>query len=582
MPVMSKLTWCFVITLALYWLGGAHFFMHNPGGSGLSLPYNMVGWMFISLLICFGLWQVTQEQKIRISRANTLLWLGALLLVIPIFFTQPKWMDLALPRLFGLVAGVIFYFALLQFRFSGPQRIGLLYLLLGAVLIEAFFALVQYYLLTPGNWIGFDTTLKRPYGIFQQVNVLATFLATGLGLALYLLRFDEKLQLTNWRGIMVLVTLATSSLLILVIASRVGHLSALAVFVLVWPQIWKRSPRYALIALLMMVVGLAAAYVSMHYAGGGRDLAAYQSRGYRLLYWSTALDMIKQKPWLGWGYGSFEYNFVHFFYAPGHWQPGMIKMEQNLDHPHNETLFWGVEGGLVALLGIAIFIGAFVYSLVRLSGGKRWAILALALPILFHTQTEYPLYHSVLHWMVLLFIFWFADEEVQGHGISDITFHYWLFFRTFAVAIPLATIVYMGTGLQAGWLITQYERTQMSQPELLDKVINPLPWLTRFQFNVMTFRLIVALKTNNIEEMHAYLDWATLFNSATPRANVYNNVILLLKQLGEKAKADALLQEARRLYPEDPFFYPELRQQPVNGQVSAAKPVSMSVSSGQR
>ena len=107
MPVMSKLTWCFVITLALYWLGGAHFFMHNPGGSGLSLPYNMVGWMFISLLICFGLWQVTQEHKIRISRANTLLWLGALLLVIPIFFTQPQWMDLALPRLFGLVGGVV-------------------------------------------------------------------------------------------------------------------------------------------------------------------------------------------------------------------------------------------------------------------------------------------------------------------------------------------------------------------------------------------------------------------------------------------------------------------------------------------
>jgi len=371
-------------------------------------------------------------------------------------------------------------------------------------------------------------------------------------------------------------------LLILVIASRVGHLSALAVFVLVWPQIWKRSPRLAVVAFLIIAIGLVAAYLSMHYVGSGRPLSTYESGGTRLLYWSTVLDMIKQKPWLGWGYGSFEYNFVHFFYAPVHWQPGMIKMEQNLDHPHNETLFWGVEGGVVALLGIAIFIGAFVYSLVKLSGGKRWAILALALPILFHTQTEYPLYHSVLHWMVLLFIFWFADEEVQGRGISDITFHYWLFLRTFAVAIPLATIVYMGTGLQAAWLITQYERTQMSQPELLDKVINPLPWLTRFQFNVMTFRLIVALKTNNVEEMHAYLDWATLFNSATPRANVYNNIILLLKQLGETAKADALLLEARRLYPEDPFFYPEFRQQPASKKTSSAKPISMAVSSGQR
>lgn len=130
--------------------------------------------------------------------------------------------------------------------------------------------------------------------------MLATFLATGLGLALYLLRFDDKLQLTNWRGIMVLVTLATSSLLILVIASRVGHLSALAVFVLVWPQIWKRSPRYALIALLMMVVALVAACqyaLCRWWKRSGRVSESWVSSA--LLVYSARYDQAKALAWLG-------------------------------------------------------------------------------------------------------------------------------------------------------------------------------------------------------------------------------------------------------------------------------------------
>ena len=479
-----------------------------------------------------------------------------------------------MPRLFGVVGGVLLYFAFLQFRFSRVQRLALLYLLLGAIFIEALFALVQYYLLTPGNWIGFDTTLKRPYGIFQQVNVLASFLATGLAIALYLPSFDEKCQLGNWRGWLVAGVLFSTSLLIVVIASRVGHLSALLSFLILWPILLRRSPRLAMFSLLLIVAGISLAYISMHYSGGGRSLDEYQSRGYRQLYWSTCLEMIKQKPWLGWGYGSFEYNFVHFFYGDGRWQPGMIKMEQNLDHPHNETLFWGVEGGLVALAGIAVFLSSFLLSVKRLAGAQRWAVLVLALPILMHTQTEYPLYHSVLHWCVLIFLFWFADEEAQDSAAVDVAFDYWLFFRTFAVIIPLCVIVYMGTGLQAGWLITKYERSQMSRPDLLEQVINPLPWLTRFQFDVMTFRLIVALKTNDVKEMDAYLDWGALFNASTPRANIYNNMILLLTQRGEKEKAEALLQEAKRLYPDDPFFYPEKRPKPVMPPVSAEKKAS--------
>ncbi len=33
----------FAAVCALYWLLGMHFFMHNPGGAGLYLPFNAWG-----------------------------------------------------------------------------------------------------------------------------------------------------------------------------------------------------------------------------------------------------------------------------------------------------------------------------------------------------------------------------------------------------------------------------------------------------------------------------------------------------------------------------------------------------------
>ena len=47
-----------------------HFFMHNPGGAGLYLPFNMMGWVFVSLLISVGIWHLTQTKQFRITSYN--------------------------------------------------------------------------------------------------------------------------------------------------------------------------------------------------------------------------------------------------------------------------------------------------------------------------------------------------------------------------------------------------------------------------------------------------------------------------------------------------------------------------------
>ncbi|WP_432612569.1 pilin glycosylation ligase domain-containing protein, partial [Aeromonas dhakensis] len=215
-----------------YWLLGMHFFMHNPGGAGLYLPFNAWGWIFASLVIGLGLWRVTLQQRLVFSLLQGWLWLGGLLLLLPMAYPGFELKDYAIPRLLGLFAGLLFLFCLYQWPLVRASRDRLIYLLLGAVAIEALLGLVQYYLLVPGNWIGYDTHANRPYGIFQQPNVMASFMATGLVLASWLeLRGNPHVWL---RGLRYGVILA-ASLLLVVLQSRVGQLGGLLALLLLVP-----------------------------------------------------------------------------------------------------------------------------------------------------------------------------------------------------------------------------------------------------------------------------------------------------------------------------------------------------------
>ncbi|GAB3226688.1 hypothetical protein [Pseudaeromonas pectinilytica] len=184
----------------LYWLLGMHFFMHNPGGSSFYLPFNMVGWAFVSLLIGIGFWQVAGSQRLYVSSLQAGLWGGFALLLIPLFAHTELPIEAGVPKMLGIAAGLLLLFALSQLRLAREQRLLLLYLLLGAVAIEASLGLVQYFLLTPGNWIGYNTLINRPYGIFQKDSVLSSFLALGISVALYL-QFYSVRKPNSWQNI---------------------------------------------------------------------------------------------------------------------------------------------------------------------------------------------------------------------------------------------------------------------------------------------------------------------------------------------------------------------------------------------
>ncbi|GJC02898.1 ligase [Aeromonas caviae] len=542
-----------VIVSALYWLLGMHFFMHNPGGAGLYLPFNAWGWIFASLVIALGLWQVTLRQRLVISSLQLGLWLGALLLLLPMAYPGFELQDFAIPRLLGLFAGLLFLFVLYQWQLASRARDRLLYLLLGAVAIEALLGLVQYYLLTPGNWIGYDIRVNRPYGIFQQPNVMASFMGTGLALAIWLeLRREGNPWLKGLRyGVIV-----STSLLLVVLQSRVGQLGGLLALILLVPQLYRQRQLGRMLGLVAL--GFAFGLVSQYgMSGVKRGIEIYQSGGYRPIYWAYCTKLISQMPWTGWGYGSFESVFLQHYMADKAQHPAMVQIEYNLDHPHNEFLYWAVEGGIAPMIGMVLMGGALLWRVSRAGWVRGPALLALVTPILLHTQTEYPFYHAIAHWWALLLLVHVLDAEVEeGAEVSwrEYTYRPWLLLRFAAIAIPLIVVPFMLTAIHTAWVVTQYERGGYKQPALLLDIVNPMAWLTRVEFDVNAVRLAVGLRANNPTELEAYLDWGQEFVRHTPRANIYANMVLALNALGRQEEAQRLRTQALLLYPGEPLL----------------------------
>ncbi|OCQ44529.1 ligase [Aeromonas veronii] len=567
-----------MVLYALYWLFGMHFFMHNPGGAGLYLPFNAWGWIFASLAIGLGLWLVTLRQRLLFSPLQAGLWIGTLLLLLPMLYPGFALKDYAIPRLLGLFAGLLFLFGLYQWCFNKAQRDRLLYLILIAIAMEAVLGLVQFYLLTPGNWIGYDTKTNRPYGIFQQPNVMATFMATGIALAIWLeLRSNEHVWL---RGVSYLVILA-ASLLLIVLQSRVGQLGGSLAFILLGPQLHRQGLLVRMLSLVLLgaLVGLASQY---WVSGVSRGMNEYLSGGARSDIWPFTLYLLFQNWLLGVGYGGFESTFFHAYTEVRQVDPNIGMVIYNLDHPHNEFLYWAVEGGIAPMVGMVIMGGALLWRLASVRWVNATGLLALVTPILLHTQTEYPLYHAIVLWWLLLTLIYIIDTEIEetnlaSQGFSswwDMECRPWLLLRFMAIAIPLLVVPFMLTAIHTAWVVTKYERGGYKEPTLLLDIVNPMAWLTRVEFDVNSVRLMVGLQTNNKTELEAYLEWGLAFVRHTPRANIYANMVIALNALGRTEEANAMRAEALKLYPTEPLLTGSASQEVITGVDQSGKNIT--------
>lgn len=154
----------------------------------------------------------------------------------------------------------------------------------------------------------------------------------------------------------------------------------------------------------------------------------------RLTLWSNVLDLIAQKPWLGWGWGELDYAHYATLY-PG---PRFCDI---LDNAHNLPLHLAVELGVPLAL---LICGFGVWWVLRqrpwreTDSGRRlaWSVLAV---ILLHSMLEYPLWYGPFQvaFGICIGLLWSAGGEPSGPILRRS-----LAFRGMLAAVLLACCAY--------------------------------------------------------------------------------------------------------------------------------------------
>jgi len=541
MDIQQKIKSTFLITFALLMGLGAHYFQHNQGGSGLELAQNNVVWIFFSILIALGLWKITFAKQIFYSKFTLFFLTACILFFIPVFYPNNFLAEQSYTRLLGLFAGFLLFVSLQQMRFSATfiQRLLLLIVLAGC--LQACYSLTQDYLLPADNIFGYNVGYGRPYGIFQQPNVLASFMATTLILSAYLL---HKIECKKVQGFLLLTILLTMWVII-VAMSRTGYLAVVFSLALFAPWAYQQHKKRFMLFLVTLLVAIGLASIKSD-ALAARNSEVMQEGGIRISFYKNSWHMIKEKPLLGYGYGSFEKSYL-LSNAERIKNGESITGKTHLSHPHNDTLFWLIEGGIVPLFAILLLVVGFFSTLRRVKLSNALALMALVIPIALHTQTEYPLYHSALHWLVFIVLVFYIDNKSQTTQTKP--FHPTFALRAFALLIPSIAALFMITNLYTIAKITQYERSKNPDINLLMDIVNPLVFQDRFDFHLSYFRLLLAIRTHNEQEVKSVIHWTEATLEKTPKSFFYRLLYKAYQADHQPEKAQQTLEYARYLFP---------------------------------
>jgi hypothetical protein len=256
--------------------------------------------------------------------------------------------------------------------------------------------------LPDGDWVAASGIPGRAVGNLRQPNHLSSLLTWGCiaVVALLELRRLKPAAAAAWGAALVFAVVLT--------ASRTGLVSVL--LLALWALLDRRLARATRALLLAAPLAYALAWwgmaqwaaASAHNFGGAARLAESDISGSRFGIWANTLEMIRQQPWAGVGFG--EFNFA-WTLTPFPGRPTAF-----FDHTHNLPLQLAVELGLPLAAGVsALLLWALWRAAVAAWGpqgsadamppapglalAQRCAVV-MVLMIGLHSLLEYPLWYA--------------------------------------------------------------------------------------------------------------------------------------------------------------------------------------------
>ena len=558
----------FFILFGLLFLVAPLYYQDNPGGEGLFLPFNNAVWIAASFIIALGLLKFSFTRQLLLPKmtAAILFFLTVTTLVgaIGTVSAPTAWLF----RSLSIWGGMLLFFACAQFQLNRRQRDNLLYLLLGSTFIQALYCLVHLLALSsPPGWM--SQSVGIPRGIFQQQNLAASYIATGLLIGLFLTTLPSYRQRHWLIKAFVLCCISLSSLIIITSGSRTGLIAAVLGMILMLAarhrQLIKNGGRSFTLLLLALVIGCGLGYQTESKTGGigaGLNKLSQTSQtstdptrnDVRIMMYDSSWELFLEKPIFGYGIGQFQpvWHDKKAQYLADH--PNAAILEPRLSHPHNELMYWAVEGGLVALSGILVLGAAFLKVCFNLGWQRGGAYLVLLLPLTLHTQVELPFYISQLHWLLFVVLIALVASyrfKRQPIPLSQMARAVLL---GLSISLPVLASIFFVHSLVSNRIMLNYLIHPAKDMRTLEYPSHNIYYNDQVEFMRMQTLVQYGLKTNNIELLQDYIPWAETTLKQIPDSAVFAGLTFALHKVGEHQRSYALLRRALSIYPTTPLM----------------------------
>ena len=525
-----------------YLLFTIHIPISHIGGSGLYLPFNILSWIFVSLIIGLGSWKIYKSRRLYFSQFILHSWIGFALMILPLAYGNNDHSNFSFFRIIGLGLGILLLISYRQFQFKRNDIHDFLYMILGLVFIQSLFKL--YLQFAPDPSFSFFQSIAY-FGPFTQKNIYATYLATGLVISFLILLNDKTIWNVRWKRLLIHSIPFTVMAQYFFLQSRPGYLSiilSMGLVILINYQNLRRAKIWFGLGFLGLLIG----FVSQQDYRPIDDIE-YSKNSRKTTYLLT-LELIKENPAIGIGYGKFLKSFREHYAERKSTDPNIQLLgNNNMDHPHNEILFWTVEGGIIPLLGILFIVGSFLNIVWKAKKNRAWSLLAVLLPITIHLQLELPFYVSAIHWFTFIFLTFIVDTE-YGKGY-EIAINARSFFRVFSIIFPFIICTYMLTTLQTMSLMIRNERTGYKDPFLLTSGLNFHALQKKYETLVMKLNLETGKRTKDENKIKAYIKWAENFIQHSPYLFIYYDLATAYEAINDRKTGWEIYNHAKYLYP---------------------------------
>lgn len=324
------------------------------------------------------------------SKRSLLIWVLLLLAVGSFIWSDfPDW---SLRK--GITTIQTTYFGIyFASRFSMRQQISILAWALGIV---ALFVIV-FSIAFPSSAIEAGANAGALRGPFTQKNILARVATLGVVIFLISLLDHKMSDWLLWTG------LSTQIFLVLLTTSKTALLLLVTIFILIplYKSLkWKMTITIPIVITAILLLASIAMLVSFNWESYLVALGRDPGLSGRTGLWEAAIDKIKERPWLGYGYQGF-------------WQEGggateIWKQEgYRPPHAHNGYINIALDLGLVGLfIFLLLLIKNYIQSIVYLRLSRTsiglWPLLYITFFGVYNYSENTIIEHNSIFWMLIV------------------------------------------------------------------------------------------------------------------------------------------------------------------------------------